>query len=192
MGQYQKGEGYQPEKFTINDEADYHVFGFDFTVKKVTLHVLIRDGPIVPANTRIRLVIVKGEKEQSAFGVYLGNNAISYSFDFAVGATEEFELSMRNRGGIAHAMRQYLLKWNKMRKRRKQSIFDFNHIDPSLREEELEESKSFPILSQKIMVPETSAWSIQENESAHKLASSGLVAIGTIAGGVTMNPIVLE
>ena len=28
--------------------------------------------------------------------------------------------------------------------------------------------KSFPILSQKILVPETSAWTIQENESAHK------------------------
>ena len=27
---------------------------------------------------------------------------------------------------------------NKMRKRRKQSIFDFNHIDPQIQEEELE------------------------------------------------------
>ena len=58
---------------------------------------------------------------------------------------------------------------NKMRKRRKQSIFDFNHIDPHIQEEELEEIKNlFPILSQKILVPETSAWTIQENESAHK------------------------
>ena len=53
--------------------------------------------------------------------------------------------------------------------RRKQSIFNFNHIDPHIQEEELEEiKKTFPILSQKILVPETSAWSIQENESAHK------------------------
>ena len=41
---------------------------------------------------------------------------------------------------------------------RKQSIFDFNHIDPQIQEEELEENqKSFPILSQKILVPKTSA-----------------------------------
>ena len=80
----------------------YYVSGFDFTVKKVTLHVTIRDGPIFPdKHTYIRLEILKAEKEQSAFGVDIGNNAISYSFDFAVGANEEFELDLRNRGGIA-------------------------------------------------------------------------------------------
>ena len=110
FGQYQKGEGYQPEKFTIIDDQLYRIFGFDFTVKKVTLQVTLRDGPIVPANTRIRLVILKAEKEQSAFGVYLGNNAISYSFDFAVGANEEFELSLRNRGGIARANATILIE----------------------------------------------------------------------------------
>ena len=110
FGQYQKGEGYQPEKFTIIGDQLYHIFGFDFTVKKVTLQVTLRDGPIVPANTRIRLVILKGEKEQSAFGVDIGNNAISYSFDFAVGANEEFELSLRNRGGIARANATILIE----------------------------------------------------------------------------------
>ena len=34
FGQYQKGEGYQPEKFTINSETAYHVFGFSLTIKK--------------------------------------------------------------------------------------------------------------------------------------------------------------
>ena len=44
-------------------------------------------------------------------------------------------------------MRQFLLKSNKMRKRakragrRKQSIFGFNHIDPRIQEEKLEEIK---------------------------------------------------
>ena len=53
---------------------------------------------------------------------------------------------------------------------RKQSIFGFNHIDPRIQEEELEEiKKTFSILSQKILVPETSAWPIQENESAHEV-----------------------
>ena len=81
FGRYQKEKGYQPEKFTINDEP-YYVSGFDFTVKKVTLHVLVRDGPIFAVNTRIRLAIIKAGKEQSAFGVEIENNAISYSFDF--------------------------------------------------------------------------------------------------------------
>ena len=110
FGQYTKGARGQIEKFTINGETAYHVFGFSLTIKKITLHVTLRDGPIVPANTRIRLVILKAEKEQSAFGVYLGNNAISYSFDFAVGATEEFELSLRNRGGIARANATILIE----------------------------------------------------------------------------------
>ena len=73
------------------------------TIKKITLHVITRDGPIIPENTRISLDIHNTSKSQSASGVYLDNNAISYSFDFAVGATEEFNLSLKNQGGIAHA-----------------------------------------------------------------------------------------
>ena len=103
FGQYTKATQSQPEKFMINDETVYHVFGFSLTIKKVTLHVTLRDGPIVPANTRIYLQILKTGKEQGAFGVYLDNNAISYSFDFAVGATEEIQFSLGNRGGIARA-----------------------------------------------------------------------------------------
>ena len=110
FGEYQKGGGYQPPKFTIIDDHLYRIFGFDFTVKKVTLQVTIRDGPIFAVNTRIRLAILKGGKEQSAFGVDIGNNAISYSFDFAVGANEEFELSLRNRGGIARANATILIE----------------------------------------------------------------------------------
>ena len=103
FGDYNKAPGPRRVKFTINGETAYHVFGFDFTVKKITLHVIRRDGPIVPANTRIYLQILKTGKEQRAFGVYLDNNAISYSFDFAVGATEEIQFTLENEGGIAHA-----------------------------------------------------------------------------------------
>ena len=78
--------------------------------KKVTLHVLVRDGPIFATNTYIRLVILKAGKEQRAFGVDIGNNAISYSFDFAVDANEEFELYLRNRGGIAQANASILIE----------------------------------------------------------------------------------
>ena len=97
FGQYNK----EKTKININNEADYHVFGFDFTVKKITIHFTVRDGPIVPVNTSV--MIKASSKTQSASGVDIGNNAISYSFDFAVVANEEFELSLKNRGGIARA-----------------------------------------------------------------------------------------
>ena len=103
LGQYQKGTLGQSEKFRINNETAHHVFGFDFTVKKITLHFTIRDGPIVPVNTSIAISTHPNGNEQSASGIYLDNNAIIYLFDFAVGANSEFELSMINRGGIARA-----------------------------------------------------------------------------------------
>ena len=95
-------------------------------------------------------------------------------------------------------VRQYLLKWNKMRKqakraeRRKQSIFDFNHIDPQIQEEELEEIKNLFRFYHKRF------WCLKRAHSRFKkmnllmnCTSSGLIAIGTIAGAATMNPIVL-
>ena len=110
LGDYRKAPGRERAKFTINGETAYHVFGFSLTIKKITLHVIIRDGPIVPENTRDHLQIIKAGKEERAFGVYLGNNAISYSFDFAVGATEEIQLSLENQGGIAHANATILIE----------------------------------------------------------------------------------
>ena len=101
LGQYQKATDSEREIFTINNETAHHVFGFDFTVKKITLHFTIRDGPIIPEN--ISAMIKASSKTQSASGVFIGNNAISFSFDFAVAAIDEFELSMKNRGGIARA-----------------------------------------------------------------------------------------
>ena len=103
FGQYQKATESEREKFTINSETAHHVFGFDFTVKKITLHFTVRDGPIVPVNTSVVISTHPNRTEKIASGVDIGNNAISYSFDFAVGANEEFELSLRNRGGIARA-----------------------------------------------------------------------------------------
>ena len=110
FGDYKKATGDRKATFTINGETNYHVFGFSFTVKKVTLHFILRDGPIIPENTRISLNISGTSKSQSAFGVYLNNNAISYSFDFAVAADEEFNLSLGNRGGIAHANATILIE----------------------------------------------------------------------------------
>ena len=75
---------------------------------------------------------------------------------------------------------------------RKQSIFDFNHIDPQIQEEELKEIKNLFRFYHKRF------WCLKRAHSRFKkmnllmnCTSSGLIAIGTIAGAATMNPIVL-
>ena len=74
----------------------------------------------------------------------------------------------------------------------KQSIFDFNHIDPHIQEEELEEIKNlFRFYHKRFLVPKTGSQQIQEMNLLMNCTSSGLIAIGAIAGGVTMNPIIL-
>ena len=110
FGDYRKATGDKKAIFTINGETEYHVFGVSLTIKKITLHVTIRDGPIIPENTRISLNISGTSKLQRASGVYLDNNAISYSFDFAVAADEELNLALGNRGGIAHANATILIE----------------------------------------------------------------------------------
>ena len=80
-------------------------------------------------------------------------------------------------------MRQYLLKSNKMRKR-KQSIFDFNHIDPHIQEEELEEIKNlFRFYHKRFWCLKRAHGRFKKMNLLINLTSSGLVAIGTIAGG---------
>ena len=76
-------------------------------------------------------------------------------------------------------MWQYLLKSNKMKKQRKQSIFDFNHIDPHIQEEELEEIKNLFRFYHKRF------WCLKRAHSRFKkmnllmnCTSSGLIAIG--------------
>ena len=96
FGRYVKGRGAQSENDGV---INHHVFGFEFTVKKITLHVTARNGTVIAANTRIQLQIKAG-KVQSASGVDIGNNAISYSFDFAVPANEQLTLSVTNPGSI--------------------------------------------------------------------------------------------
>ena len=110
VGKYKKATESELEHFSINGETNYHVFGFDFTIKKITLHFTIRDGPIVPANTTVAISRRPNQRTQRASGVYIGNNALSYSFDFAVAANEEFVLSMINRGGIARANMTILIE----------------------------------------------------------------------------------
>ena len=79
-----------------------------------------------------------------------------------------------------------------MRKRRKQSIFDFNHIDPHIQEEELEEIKKlFRFYHKRFWCLKRAHGRFKKMNLLINLTSSGLIAIGTIAGAATMNPIVL-
>ena len=79
-----------------------------------------------------------------------------------------------------------------MRQERRKTIFDFNHIDPSIPPEELEKI-------QKLYATYKKLWwcfkKFHQNQKrldlAEKIASSFLVASGIVAGGVTLNPIVL-
>ena len=86
---------------TTNDEI---VFGFDLTIKKVTLRIRLRRGRIIAQ--KIRALLSSGEKEQRASGVQIGSNfakAISFSFNFAVGASDIFHFSLEDGGLITQA-----------------------------------------------------------------------------------------
>ena len=92
--------------FTIDGDTtnDDTVFGFDFTIKKVTLSVRLFRSRVIPQNTRVRLS--SDGKEQRASGVKIGRDfasAISFSFDFAVGAGEVFNLNLEDGDVITQA-----------------------------------------------------------------------------------------
>ena len=89
-------EGY----FKIND-SDTNIFGFDFTLKKITLHVTHYKVPVNPASTRLRLYIYGKGIERFASGVAAtGGNAIIYLFDFAVGANDKFKVELERASNI--------------------------------------------------------------------------------------------
>ena len=94
--------------FIIND-AQYNVFGFDFTIKKITLTIISRTlSSFNPANTRLRLYIAPG-KERTASGVRTASE-VSYSFDFAVGANESLRVDLLKTGGILQANAAILIE----------------------------------------------------------------------------------
>ena len=77
-------------------------------------------------------------------------------------------------------------------RRRKQSIFDFNHIDPRIQKEELEEIKKlFRFYHKRFWCLKRAHGRFKKMNLLMNCTSSGLVAIGTIAGAATLNPIVL-
>ena len=93
--------------FVIND-AQHNVFGFDFTIKKITLTIFARTMGSNPANARLRLYIYGG-KELNASGVRDGST-VSYSLDFAVGANESLGVDLVKGSGIIKANAAILIE----------------------------------------------------------------------------------
>ena len=98
---------FQKGLFQIND-AKHNVFGFDFTIKKITLTIISQTIGSNPANARLRLYIYGG-KELNASGVYSGST-VSYSLDFAVGANDSLGVDLANRSGIIKANAAILIE----------------------------------------------------------------------------------
>ena len=98
FGKYDKTSG---KMFTINDSRTFK-FGFDFTIKKITFNVKHRTGVVNAANTRLRVRTIGREK--TASGVFfVGHSIISFSFDFAVGVYDTFEVHFQGVSNIAIA-----------------------------------------------------------------------------------------
>ena len=71
-------------------------------------------------------------------------------------------------------------------------IFEFNHIDPSLTEEDVEILKSFySHYHKKYWCFKKAYKSYKKLDNIFSISSLSLVAIGTIAGGITLNPVIL-
>ena len=92
--------------FELND-AQSTIFGFDFTIKKITLTLISETFGSNPANARLQLRA--SGKELNASGVYSGST-VSYSLDFAVGANELLELDLAKGSGIIKANAAILIE----------------------------------------------------------------------------------
>ena len=81
---------------------------------------------------------------------------------------------------------------NRRKRSRKQSIFGFNHIDPAIKEKELEEIKNLYKTYHKLWWCFKKLYKRQKRfDLLEKISSSFLVTLGVVVGGATFNPIVL-
>ena len=71
-------------------------------------------------------------------------------------------------------------------------IFEFNHIDPSLSESDVKTIKDFySYYHKKYWCFKRSYKSYKFLDNFFSISSITLVAVGTIAGGITLNPVIL-
>ena len=72
-----------------------------FTIKKITFNVKHRTGVVNAANTRLRVQTIG--REQTASVVINANDSLIFSFDFAVGAHDTFDVRFQGVRNIAIA-----------------------------------------------------------------------------------------
>ena len=108
FGNYDRGRtGSTLRAFLIND-SNYIKFGFDLTIKKITLHITHYNAVVNAANTRLRLS--SSEKEQTASGVLTSYKTISFSFDFAVDEHNGLSVDFQRPSGIMQANATILIE----------------------------------------------------------------------------------
>ena len=108
FGNYDRGRtGSTLRAFLIND-SNYIKFGFDLTIKKITLHITHYNAVVNAANTRLRLS--SSEKEQTASGVLTSYKTISFSFDFAVDDHSGLSVDFQSPSGIMQANATILIE----------------------------------------------------------------------------------
>ena len=100
FGKYDRTHGDKLKGFFKINDSDTNMFGFDFTIKKVTLDVVHRTGVFVAASTRLRLYIYGKGIERFAYGVSTGDSAIIFPFDLAVGANDKFKVELQRASTI--------------------------------------------------------------------------------------------
>ena len=101
FGNYDRGRAGTTEgAFVIND-SNYIKFGFDLTIKKITLHITHFNTVVNVANTRLQLS--SSEKEQTASGVLISYKTISFSFDFVVDGHSGLSVDFQSPSGIMQA-----------------------------------------------------------------------------------------
>ena len=108
FGNYDRGRsGSTIRAFVIND-SNYIKFGFDLTIKKITLHITHYNAVVNAANTRLQLS--SSEKEQTASGVLTSYKTISFSFDFAVDEHNGLSVDFQSPSGIMQANATILIE----------------------------------------------------------------------------------
>ena len=100
FGKYDRTHGDKLKGFFKINDSDTNMFGFDFTIKKVTLDVVHRTGVFDAASTRLRLYIFGKRIERFAYGVSTGDSAIIFPFDLAVGANDKFKVELQRASTI--------------------------------------------------------------------------------------------
>ena len=75
---------------------------------------------------------------------------------------------------------------------KKNNIFNWNHISEKLTEDRINELKTLcRFYHEKYWIYKTMHTNLNRKHIASQVTSVGLVVIGTIASGVTLNPIIL-